>query len=207
MSIIDSYKVINNTLDGQKDNQGNPKRLNVLVVGGSLGAVAINEVVPAALALLDEKYRPLLRHQTGSKNVSKTKEAYKKKGLYNQYTDSLVPFIDDMQEAYSWADLVICRAGALTIAELCMSGRAAVLVPFPSAVDDHQTKNAEYMVSGNAAMLIPQSQLSAERLAREIVEFTNNPEKIKCMGINAAKLARPHATEMVINYLEEACHA
>jgi UDP-N-acetylglucosamine--N-acetylmuramyl-(pentapeptide) pyrophosphoryl-undecaprenol N-acetylglucosamine transferase len=182
-------------------------RINLLVVGGSLGAVSINKVVPAAIKLMPESLRPNLKHQTGQNNLDQTREEYSKNELLTTYVNSLVPFIRNMHEAYRWADVVICRAGALTIAELCMSGVGALLVPFPAAVDDHQTRNANYMVQGQAAELMPQQHLTADVLAAKLIDLFSHPARLETMATNAAKLAMPEATERVVNYCEEACHA
>jgi UDP-N-acetylglucosamine--N-acetylmuramyl-(pentapeptide) pyrophosphoryl-undecaprenol N-acetylglucosamine transferase len=189
------------------DQMAKKERFNLLVVGGSLGAVSINNVVPAAIQLMPESMRPNLKHQTGEKNLDQAREEYSKQGLLSNYQKSLVPFIRNMHEAYSWADVVICRAGALTIAELCMSGVGALLIPFPSAVDDHQTRNANYMVQGHAAELLPQKHLTAEALSNRLIDLFSHPEHLDSMANNAAKLAMPEATKRVVNYCEEACDA
>ena len=115
--------------------------LQILILGGSQGAVALNELLPQALALLPTEQRPVIRHQTGKKQVELTQQRYRDLGL----TADVQPFIADMAEAYGWADLVICRSGALTVSELAAAGVASVLVPYPFAVDDHQTANARYL--------------------------------------------------------------
>ncbi|HDZ38843.1 MAG TPA: UDP-N-acetylglucosamine--N-acetylmuramyl-(pentapeptide) pyrophosphoryl-undecaprenol N-acetylglucosamine transferase, partial [Marinobacter sp.] len=127
----------------------------ILVVGGSLGAQVFNQQLPEAMALLPEGERPQIRHQCGEKHIDAARASYEQHGVEAE----LEPFIDDMANAYCWADVVLCRAGALTISELCAAGIGAVLVPFPYAVDDHQTKNGQQMVNAKAAVLIPQSQL------------------------------------------------
>jgi len=180
--------------------------LKVLVIGGSLGAVVLNKIVPAALHLLEQESWPQVIHQTGSCNLESAQKEYEERGLLNTFPDAAVPFIQDMTKAYSWADIVICRSGALTVSELCMAGVGAILVPFPSAVDDHQTRNAEFMVKGGAAILVQQNQLTAEYLAELLREMTLHREKGKAMGQSALKLAKPNATEIVVTYCEEMCH-
>lgn len=177
-------------------------KLRLLVVGGSLGAVAINKTVPEALKTLDSESRPEVRHQAGRNNVDATLASYKTAGVEAE----VVPFIADMKAAYEWADIVICRAGALTISELCMAGVGAILVPYPHAVDDHQTKNAGYMVAAGAAVLLPQNEMSALTLSTELTNLLEKRETMKEMAQAARKLARPDATEKVVSYCMEACH-
>jgi UDP-N-acetylglucosamine--N-acetylmuramyl-(pentapeptide) pyrophosphoryl-undecaprenol N-acetylglucosamine transferase len=167
--------------------------LRLLVLGGSLGALALNSSVPAALAKLDPSVRPQVRHQAGDKTLKVALEAYAEQRV----TAEITPFIDDMAAAYGWADLVIARAGALTISELAAAGLGAVLVPFPHAVDDHQTKNAAYLVAANAAVLLPQTQLSAERLAAVLRGFIEQPDTLLSMACAARSLARSDAAEVV----------
>ncbi|SFR73376.1 UDP-N-acetylglucosamine-N-acetylmuramylpentapeptide N-acetylglucosamine transferase [Marinobacter daqiaonensis] len=174
----------------------------VLIVGGSLGAQAINERVPAAVALLPEAQRPEIRHQCGERNLDQARAAYETAGV----EASLEPFIKEMAEAYGWADLVICRAGALTISELCAAGIGAVLVPFPHAVDDHQTRNASYMVKAGAAILMPQHKLTETLLADTLADLVGDRERMVDMARAARTLARPDATERVVNYCLEAAH-
>ncbi|WP_404368486.1 undecaprenyldiphospho-muramoylpentapeptide beta-N-acetylglucosaminyltransferase [Marinobacter sp.] len=177
--------------------------LRLLVIGGSLGALAINQVLPAALAGLAEDARPEVRHQCGERHLDSTRKAYDSAGV----SARIEPFIKDMAQAYDWADLVICRAGALTIAELCAAGLGAVLVPFPHAVDDHQTRNAEYMVKAKAALLVPQSRLKPELVAEILSDLANSRDQVLKMAQSARTLARPDATERVVNYCLEAANA
>ncbi len=177
-------------------------KLRLLVVGGSLGAVAINKAVPEALKLLECESRPEVRHQVGKNNVDATLAIYKAVGVEAE----VVPFITDMKAAYEWADIVICRAGALTISELCMAGVGAILVPYPHAVDDHQTKNAGFMVAAGAAVLLPQHEMSALTLSTQLKNLLEKRETMKEMAQAARKLARPDATEKVVSYCMEACH-
>lgn len=169
--------------------------LDVLVVGGSLGARALNDAVPRALALLQPAERPRVTHQSGAKQIDDLRAAYAAAGVEAQ----LLPFIDDMAARYAVADLVVCRAGALTIAELAAAGVASVLVPFPQAVDDHQTGNARFLSEAGAAILLPQRELTPEKLAALLRELTR--EKLAAMAEKARALAKPEATRAVA----EAC--
>src|SRR5262245_23489201 len=141
--------------------------LRLLVVGGSLGAQALNEAVPRALALLPPQSRPIVTHQSGTQHLASLKAAYAAAGVQ---ADTRA-FIDDMAAAYVGADLAVCRAGATTVAELAAAGVPAVLVPFPHAVDDHQTKNARFLSEAGAAVLLPQNELAPERLAALLAGF------------------------------------
>jgi len=163
--------------------------LRLLVVGGSLGAQALNDTVPRALALLAE--RPHVVHQAGEKHLEALRAAYAAAGVQGE----LVAFIDDMARRYAEADLVICRAGAVTVAELSAGGMASILVPFPYAVDDHQTANARFLAEHGAAVLIQQRDLSAERLA-ELVRSLDRPALLR-MAQNARALGKPDAARVV----------
>jgi UDP-N-acetylglucosamine--N-acetylmuramyl-(pentapeptide) pyrophosphoryl-undecaprenol N-acetylglucosamine transferase len=172
-------------------------RLNVLVVGGSLGAKAINEALPKALAMLPQDVRPHVLHQTGKQHVEEVKRAYQQAGVHAD----IKPFMDDMARHYGNADLVICRAGALTVAELAAAGVASILIPFPFAVDDHQTRNAQFLSKQDAAVLLPQSELSAEKLAQLIQELSR--EKLLAMAQHARSLAKADAASAVAKVCEE----
>lgn len=167
--------------------------VHVLVVGGSLGAQALNQIVPQALALMPEVQRPIVRHQAGVKNIDDAREQYRKA----QVMADVTPFIEDMAAAYAWADLVICRSGALTVAELASAGVAALLVPFPHAVDDHQTANGKYLADHGAALLIQQRDLNAEKLATVLIDLCTSRAKLQQMGTVARQLAKPYATAQV----------
>jgi UDP-N-acetylglucosamine--N-acetylmuramyl-(pentapeptide) pyrophosphoryl-undecaprenol N-acetylglucosamine transferase len=171
--------------------------LDLLVVGGSLGAVALNETVPKALALLPRDSRPRVTHQAGARNLAALEAAY---AAANVRAETLA-FIDDMAARYAQADLVLCRAGALTVAELAAAGVASVLVPFPYAVDDHQTGNARFLAEAGAAVLLPQTELSPESLAKLLAAMTR--ERLLAMAEQARAVARPEATRAVA----EACLA
>jgi len=176
--------------------------LRVLVVGGSLGAEVFNRQVPEALAAMADADRPAVRHQCGEKNLESARAAYEQQGLDVQ----VEPFIKDMAEAYAWADVVLCRAGALTVSELCAAGVGAILVPFPHAVDDHQTKNAQQMVDAGAAVLIPQPRLNPGDLAEILGDLGQDRARVVNMAKAARTLARPDATERVVNYCLEAAN-
>jgi UDP-N-acetylglucosamine--N-acetylmuramyl-(pentapeptide) pyrophosphoryl-undecaprenol N-acetylglucosamine transferase len=181
---------------------GRSGRLKLLVVGGSLGAQVFNERVPEALARIPEPQRPEVRHQCGERNLETARAAYEAQGV----TASVEPFIKDMAAAYAWADVVLCRSGALTVSELCAAGAASILVPFPHAVDDHQTANARQLVAAGAAVLIPQPRFSVEALTELLQDLAGDRARIENMATAARELARPDATERVVNYCLEAAH-
>jgi UDP-N-acetylglucosamine--N-acetylmuramyl-(pentapeptide) pyrophosphoryl-undecaprenol N-acetylglucosamine transferase len=180
-------------------------RMNVLVLGGSLGAKALNETVPLALALLrksggestlQENAQPNVVHQTGKQHLAAVRNSYRQAGVQAD----IKPFIDEMAKHYGNADLVICRAGALTVAELAAAGVASILIPFPLAVDDHQTCNARFLSERGAALLLPQSELSAEKLAqmlRELLDGEHGRRKLLAMAQQARSVAKPDATIQV----------
>jgi UDP-N-acetylglucosamine--N-acetylmuramyl-(pentapeptide) pyrophosphoryl-undecaprenol N-acetylglucosamine transferase len=177
--------------------EGRDGPLRLLVVGGSLGAAALNDVVPRALAMIPFERRPTVVHQAGEKQVDMLRAAYAAAGAEGD----LRPFIEDMASAYAEADLVICRAGALTIAELTAAGAASLLVPYPYAVDDHQTTNAHFLSSREAAWFIPQSALETEKLVRLLSDVCRC--QLLSMAENARALARPLAAVDVADVCEE----
>jgi UDP-N-acetylglucosamine--N-acetylmuramyl-(pentapeptide) pyrophosphoryl-undecaprenol N-acetylglucosamine transferase len=166
-------------------------KLKLLIVGGSLGATALNEVLPKALAALPENVRPEVVHQAGEKHIDALQANYYAVGVHAETK----AFINNMAEMYAWADVVICRAGALTIAELACVGVASVLVPFPHAVDDHQTYNAKYLSNAGAAKLIQQTEFNVQKAT----EILRNLTREVCleMAIKAKQLAKPEATHTV----------
>lgn len=178
-------------------------QLKVLVVGGSLGAEILNEKVPATMEIINQDLKIDIWHQTGRGNLEKVKASYQfsesEKGCGNIHP-KVTEFIDDMGDAYAWADLVICRAGALTVAEVAMSGVCAIFVPFPYAVDDHQMHNARYLSDENAAILIPQHNLQIEALADQITALANNKAHLKNIADKALALAKDNATETVAKF-------
>ena len=177
--------------------------LNVLVVGGSLGAAGLNEVVPKALARLAPNERPRIVHQAGAKHIEAARANYAAAGIQAGIQNGsaagddvqLMPFIDDMTSAYANADLVICRSGAMTVAEIAAVGVAAFFVPFPFAVDDHQTTNAAFLAKNGAAVVVQQRDLSAEKLADWLRGQTR--ETLVEMAKRSRLLAKPDATEQV----------
>jgi len=166
-------------------------RLKLLVVGGSLGAKILNEAVPQALALMPSERRPEVTHQSGVKHIEELAQSYRDAGV----SADAVGFIDDMASAYAGADVVLCRAGALTVSELAAAGVASILVPFPHAVDDHQTGNARHLALAGAAILLPQPELTPERLAELFSELTR--ERLRDMAQKARAQALPDATHAV----------
>lgn len=165
--------------------------LRLLVIGGSLGAQALNERVPLALARLAPAQRPEVRHQAGEKHLDALRANYAAAGV----TAETLSFIDDMAAAYAWADVVICRAGALTVAEVAASGSAALFVPFPFAVDDHQTANARFLADQDAAWLMSQDTLTAESLAAWLTDLSR--ATLLARAEKARALAKPNATRDV----------
>jgi len=164
--------------------------LRVLVLGGSQGAAALNTAVPQAAGLLAPEVALEFWHQAGSATLDLARQAYSDSNV----SARVDPFIDDMAEAYGWADMVICRSGALTVSELAAVGLGAVLIPYPSAVDDHQTLNAGFLVAADAAVLLPQSQLTAANLAAELRAWAGDRDVVVARAANARALARPDAT-------------
>ena len=167
-------------------------RLRLLVVGGSLGAKALNDVVPQALALLPEAARPVVLHQSGEKQVDALRASYEAAGVHAELT----PFIDDTAQAFADADLIVCRAGASTVTEIAAVGCAAVFVPFPSAVDDHQTTNAKFLVEKGGGWLVQQRDLTPEWLAH-LLQVVERGELIQ-RAIAAKSMQKTHATDEVV---------
>lgn len=175
--------------------------LRLLIVGGSLGAAALNEIVPQALALMPEGIRPVVVHQAGAKHLETLKQNYAAAGVKAE----LKAFIDDMAAQYAWCDLVICRSGALTVSELAAAGVPGVLVPYPHAVDDHQTQNAKFLSENGAGVLISQQALSPEVLQKILTELSR--EQLQEMAIAARKLSKPEATREVADICMELANA
>ncbi len=175
-----------------------PPRL--LVLGGSLGAQALNQTLPKALARLAVGSRPRVRHQAGRGKAQSTQADYHQAGVDAE----VVEFVEDMAEAYGWADLVVCRAGALTIAELAAAGLGAILVPYPHAADDHQRANALFLSAAGAAELIIQSELTPERLGDRLSVLLGDRRRLLAMALAARAKARPRATEAVADACLEA---
>jgi UDP-N-acetylglucosamine--N-acetylmuramyl-(pentapeptide) pyrophosphoryl-undecaprenol N-acetylglucosamine transferase len=169
----------------------------VLVVGGSLGAKVLNDMMPQAMSQLKGLNFDVW-HQTGKNNLEQVVKSYQSSGLVDsQY--KVTEFIDDMSEAYNWADVVICRAGALTVSELAMVGKPAIFIPLPHAVDDHQTKNAKYLVDRGAAKLLPQHDLTSMQVAQTLNSIFSSDKAVQSMSKAAHNAAYKDATEQVAN--------
>jgi UDP-N-acetylglucosamine--N-acetylmuramyl-(pentapeptide) pyrophosphoryl-undecaprenol N-acetylglucosamine transferase len=185
--------------------QGRTGKLKVLVLGGSQGAYGLNVVLPQVLQRMSINERPQVRHQSGPKHFEKTTRIYEAAGVDAQVD----AFIDDMTAAYLWADLVVCRAGALTLAELCAVGLPSILVPFPAAVDDHQTHNAKALVDSGAARLVAEGEQFAERLSAAFVDVTAGGDiacrtRLLTMANAARTLAKPDAAARIADACVEA---
>lgn len=192
---------IENVPPPQQRLNSNRSSFRLLILGGSLGAQALNEIVPRALAKLSVEERPEVLHQTGDKQLDIARNAYKSSGIQPK----LIPFIKDMAEAYAWADMVLCRAGALTVAELCTVGLGAIFVPFPYAVDDHQTANADFMVKQHAALCIQQRELTESRLADIVRQFSQSPQRRLAMADAAYQLRNVNVVEKIFKICKEIC--
>ena len=186
--IREEFDHMNPPAQRYEQRQGN---LSILVVGGSLGAAALNENIPAALALIPKESRPKVIHQAGDKHLADLQQRYTELGV----EADIRAFIDDMPSAYAQAELVICRSGAMTVSELAACGVASCLIPFPYAIDDHQTANAKFLSEANAAVLLLQKNLNAQDLALMIQNFSR--EDLKVMAVRAHELAKPQATQRV----------
>jgi UDP-N-acetylglucosamine--N-acetylmuramyl-(pentapeptide) pyrophosphoryl-undecaprenol N-acetylglucosamine transferase len=171
--------------------------LKLLVVGGSLGARALNDIVPQALALMREQQRPWVAHQSGAKQIDALRANYAAAGI----SADLTPFIDDTAQAFAEADVIICRAGASTVTEIAAVGAAAIFVPFPAAVDDHQTTNAQFLVAQGGGWLLPQATLTPQSLADLLSSLTR--EELLKRAILAKTLEKRGATEAVVMACEE----
>jgi UDP-N-acetylglucosamine--N-acetylmuramyl-(pentapeptide) pyrophosphoryl-undecaprenol N-acetylglucosamine transferase len=177
--------------------------LRLLVLGGSLGAQAINEVLPGTLRAVREMGLQLdVWHQSGVAHIDTVRQSY------GELADAvrLAPFIEDMAEAYLWADLVLCRAGALTVSELAVMGCPAILVPLPNAIDDHQSANARSLSERGAAILLPQGEMSAASLSRSLRSYIEHPALLAGMAASAAAAATPDAAQRVSDCCEELIH-
>ena len=182
---------------------GRPNRLRILVVGGSQGARVLNQVLPVAIAGLDVASVPEIWHQSGRDYATPVETAYRTAGIDARVSE----FIDDMASAYTWADLVVCRAGAMTVAEVSAAGVAALFVPFPHAVGDHQSANARYLVERGAALMLRETELTAERLCTVFEELRTDRRRIQKMSCRARQLGRPDATSRVADICMEVLSA
>jgi UDP-N-acetylglucosamine--N-acetylmuramyl-(pentapeptide) pyrophosphoryl-undecaprenol N-acetylglucosamine transferase len=178
--------------------EGRSGPLRLLVLGGSLGAAMFNQTLPRALANLPLEQRPQVRHQSGQRHIGAAEQAYQAAGVEAE----LMPFIDDMAANYAWADLVLCRAGALTVSELAVAGLASILVPFPHAVDDHQSANASWLAEAGAAIVLPQSRLNIPGLGQLLAEFVEDAAhgraRLLAMAQQARAIGMPQATDQVV---------
>jgi UDP-N-acetylglucosamine--N-acetylmuramyl-(pentapeptide) pyrophosphoryl-undecaprenol N-acetylglucosamine transferase len=175
------------------------EKIHLLILGGSLGAKAINELLPLALAKLNHDERPIVWHQTGKNHQEMTREIY----AQHQVEGKVDAFIEDMAAAYAWADLVICRAGALTVSELMVAGVASIMIPLPTAIDDHQTANAKHLVDQGAGLSLIQKDLTAEKLADLIKEYSTDRNQLMWMAKKAQQIAVPDSAKRVVNICEK----
>ncbi len=181
-----------------ESSESGSRPLRLLVLGGSRGAVAINECVPKALALLETGSLDVW-HQAGSLNVEEARNIYRKAGVEGRVD----PFIDDMAAAYGWADLVLCRSGALTVAELANAGKPAILVPYPWHKDQQQLRNARYLVDNQAAVLLEQNEMTDETLADLLKQLSSDRKRIQSMAEASKTCAHPNATKNVARFCRE----
>ncbi|MAD57491.1 MAG: undecaprenyldiphospho-muramoylpentapeptide beta-N-acetylglucosaminyltransferase [Porticoccus sp.] len=177
-----------------------PRPPRILILGGSLGAVALNKKIPLALSTIEKKYKPEIRHQSGRANFEETKQSYKNVNL----KVSVEKFISNMAEAYDWADMVISRAGALTISELSAAGVGALLIPYPYAVDDHQFYNGQWLVDRDAAYMIREEDLTNSRLVSILNKWLGDPKILISMAKNAKKSSKLDAAELIADICMEA---
>jgi len=177
------------------------KPLRLLVTGGSQGALPINRTFVDAMDLLAARKDQLsIVHQTGERDYNAVRTAYARREFHSA---EVVPFLANMAERFAWADLIVCRAGAITASEVAASGRAAIFIPFGRATDSHQLRNAQEMAKAEAGRLITENELTAERLTGEIFELLDHPDEIRRLAANARGLARPDAARDIVNLIEE----
>jgi UDP-N-acetylglucosamine--N-acetylmuramyl-(pentapeptide) pyrophosphoryl-undecaprenol N-acetylglucosamine transferase len=177
--------------------------IRLLVLGGSQGALALNEAVPAALALLPEEMRPTVRHQAGERTLGRAQAAYREHGI----DADLHAFFENMAEAYAWADMVICRAGALTVAELTAAGLPAIFVPFPAAVDDHQTANAQSLADAGAATIVQQADMTDASLADLLRSWLSSRDSLVARAQRSRALAIPDSLTRITEHCLAAAEA
>lgn len=176
------------------------QQLRLFVLGGSQGARALNNLLPSALALLPDALRPEIFHQAGNNLLDETRNNYQQAGVAAR----IEPFVDDMASMYRWADLAVCRAGAMTVSELACAQLPALLIPLPSAIDDHQTANAQWLVDAGAARLLPQATLTAEKLAADLRDLIENRNVLEAMSHAMKSLAKPESANVVADICESA---
>jgi UDP-N-acetylglucosamine--N-acetylmuramyl-(pentapeptide) pyrophosphoryl-undecaprenol N-acetylglucosamine transferase len=213
--IATGYEVTARGLGGKGVVTGNPVRaeffsieprepqkpLHLLITGGSQGALPINRTFVDAMDLLAARKNELsIVHQTGERDYNAARTAYARREFHSA---EVVPFLGDMAERFAWADLIVCRAGAITASEIAAAGRAAIFIPFGRATDSHQLRNAQEMAKAHAGKVVVESELNADRLANEIFALLDRPEQIRVMAANARKLGRPNAARDIVNLVEE----
>jgi UDP-N-acetylglucosamine--N-acetylmuramyl-(pentapeptide) pyrophosphoryl-undecaprenol N-acetylglucosamine transferase len=213
--IATGYEVTARGLGGKGVVTGNPVRaeffsieprepqkpLHLLVTGGSQGALPINRTFVDAMDLLAARKNELsIVHQTGERDYNAVRTAYARREFHSA---EVLPFLGDMAERFAWADLIVCRAGAITASEIAAAGRAAIFIPFGRATDSHQLRNAQEMAKAHAGKVVVESELNADRLANEIFLLLDQPEQIQVIAANARKLGRPNAAGDIVNLVEE----
>ncbi len=196
-------KEIENIAEPESRIKARDSRIRLLVVGGSRGALAVNELVPGAIASIGNLDQLDIWHQAGAGKDDGAKALYEAGGI----SARVDAFIDDMAEAFAWADVVVCRSGALTVSELAAAGLGSILIPFPYAIDDHQTANANYLASQGAAYVRQQSELTSEKLAELLKSFIFDRTKLLDMASKARALSKPSAVKIFADYCEEVSHA
>ncbi len=182
---------------------GESDSVNILIIGGSRGAQIFNQRLPVILSSLIMQDLVNVQHQCGKGNVKETLECYLSQSINTNERMSVTEFIDDMNEAYSWADMVVCRAGALTVSEIAAVGIAAIFVPYPYAVDDHQTLNAKWLVDNDAAIMIDQSEIDSATTKQKILSLVQDKNEINRLASNAKKVAYLNATEEIVNACDQ----
>jgi UDP-N-acetylglucosamine--N-acetylmuramyl-(pentapeptide) pyrophosphoryl-undecaprenol N-acetylglucosamine transferase len=213
--IATGYEVTARGLGGKGVVTGNPVRaeffaigpcvpqqpLRLLITGGSQGALPINRTFVDAMDLLAARKAELtIVHQTGERDYNAVRTAYARREFHSA---EVVPFLGNMAERFAWADLIVCRAGAITASEVAAAGRAAIFIPFGRATDSHQLRNAQEMAKASAGKLIKENELTAERLTGEIFVLLDHPQQIQQLAANARKLGRPNAAHDIVNLIEE----
>lgn len=181
--------------------KGSTKNINVLVTGGSLGAQSINELMPKVFQRLPDQLRPNIWHQTGKGKIQNVIESYQQHDIDAKVEE----FIQQVEIAYDWADVVICRAGALTVSEVAVAGVPAIFIPYPYAIDNHQSTNALWLVNNGASLMIEQADLTVEVMVKRLTDLLQQPNKLQAMSEKLQQLAMPNATEDVVSVCEQAC--
>lgn len=178
------------------------QKINLLVTGGSLGASAINDLIPAAISLISPDIRPNIWHQTGKNKLEKVLDDYRALNIEARCEE----FIKEVGEAYQWANIIICRAGALTVSEVAVVGVPAIFIPYPYAIDNHQKANALWLVNSSSVLMMEESQLNKEKLAEALSLLLKNHSRLKHISQALKAVAKPEATERVAAVCREVCH-